>query len=446
MSRLLTITLVLCAGTSIAAAEVATGTCALVMDPNNAPSADPRVDHLVVDGVHVTVLVPPRYRTNHHRYPVLYLFHGAFGDEDSWTTQTDVVTFTAGLDDDDQAIVVMPDGGHLPAGRDWVDGSHDQESFVITRLLPFIDAHYRTHDDRAHRAAAGFSAGGMNAMVFTARHPDLFAAAGSFSGFVDPIDPTGVYVIQLFADFDVQLCGATTDWTGLWGDPVLHPMGWEGHDPTNLAVNLATSALYIASGNGTECAGDPVDPFLEFAEATVDAMSLHLDAALGAAGIHDVTEFRSCGVHLFSNASHDVRQFWPQMLHAFGRPSPNEFDFRVADPVGSVWGWTFAADPGRAPEFLDVRDASSRGLTVTGSGTESIVTASLFSHGQRVRIVGAGSGPQIVRADAAGRLAFTIDLGRAHALEQDTPAELAAAAADPGYFATRRVRFERIDD
>ena len=155
-STLLTITLVLCAGTSIAAAEVATGTCALVMDANNAPSTDPRVDHLVVDGVHVTVLVPPRYRTSNRRYPVLYLFHGAFGDEDSWTSQTDLIAFTAGIGDDDQAIIVMPDGGHLPAGRDWVDGSHPQESFVISRLLPFIAASYRTLNDRAHRAAAAF--------------------------------------------------------------------------------------------------------------------------------------------------------------------------------------------------------------------------------------------------------------------------------------------------
>ena len=111
-----------------------------------------------------------------------------------------------------------------------------------------------------------------------------------------------------------------------------------------------------------------------------------------------------------------------------------------------MWGWTFAADPARAPEFLDVRHASATGLTVTGSGTESIVTASQFSPGTRVRIAGAGSEPQIVRADPAGRLAFMIDLGRAHALEQGTLAEVAAAAADAGYFVTRRIHFERMDD
>jgi hypothetical protein len=60
-----------------------------------------------------------------------------------------------------------------------------------------------------------------------------------------------------------------------------------------------------------------------------------------------------------------------------------------------------------------------------------------------VRIVSAAQRMQIVRA---GRLAFTVDLGSAHSLEEDTPAEQAAAASDPCYFVTRAVRFEPLDD
>jgi S-formylglutathione hydrolase FrmB len=400
---------------------------------------------LLVDGVHVTVLLPPGYHGKHRRYPVLYLFHGAFGDEDSFTTQTDLLAFTAGLDADDQAIVVMPDGGHLPAGRDWVDGTHHQESFVIATLLPYIDGHYRTRGDRSHRAAAGFSAGGMNAMVFAARHPDLFVAAGSFSGFVDPFDPVGIQVIEQFAELDNQLCGASDDALGVWGDPDLHPMGWEGHDPRNLAGNLDGISLYIASGNGAPCPGDPDDPFLAFAEATVFMMSQHLDAALTAARIRHVTELRKCGVHLFSNASQDLRRFWPEMLHAFNRPTPHDFDYRTADATTMVWGWQLVADPAQAPEFLDVRGASRRGLALTGSGATSVTTAPLFARHQRVRIEGAGPVSRIVRADDAGRIVFTVDLGPAHALEEDTPAERAAAASDPDYFVTRSVRFEPVD-
>src|SRR5256885_16851558 len=82
-----------------ALAQEAPGSCAAVMDPNNAPSTDPRIEHISVGGTHVNVLLPPRYRQDSRRYPVLYLFHGAFSDEDSFSTQTNVLSFTASLPD-----------------------------------------------------------------------------------------------------------------------------------------------------------------------------------------------------------------------------------------------------------------------------------------------------------------------------------------------------------
>ena len=146
----------------------------------------------------------------HRRYPVLFLFHGALSDEDSWSTQTDVLAFTAGLDDDDQVIAVMPDGEHLPVGRDWVDGSHPEETFFLDSLLPYIDANYRTIPDGSHRAAAGFSSGGLEAMVYAARHPDLLVAAASFSGFLDPY--AGFQsIVPLFVGLDDELCGGTEE-------------------------------------------------------------------------------------------------------------------------------------------------------------------------------------------------------------------------------------------
>jgi S-formylglutathione hydrolase FrmB len=430
-----------------ARAENATGACAAIWDPNNAPIVDPRLDHLIVDGVHVNVLLPPEYARGDRQYPTVYLFHGAFGDEDSFSTQTNLIAFTASLGRDDQAIVVMPDGGALPAGRDWVDGTHHQETFVIRTLLPFIDSHYRSLGDRSHRAAAGFSGGGLDAMVFAARHPDLFVAAGSFSGFVDPFDPVGIQIVHQFAALDDQLCGASDNWLGIWGDPVAHPMGWLGHDPADLAPSLGDTSLYIASGNGDVCPGDPQpDPFLVFAEQTVFHMSQTLDQSLTAAGVTHTTHFRSCGVHQFSNVNLDLPAFWAQMQGAFHpHDAPRAFDYRTGDAVASVWGWTFQADPLRAPEFLDVHAASRFGAKLTGSGLQSVATAPLFAPHRRVTIEGAGMTPSCVRADGDGRVIFAVDLGTAHSLEQGTPAELAAASSDPGYFTTRNVRFTPHD-
>jgi hypothetical protein len=193
-----------------------------------------------------------------------------------------------------------------------------------------------------------------------------------------------------------------------------------------------------------------------FAEATVFEMSQHLDTVLTTAGISHVTDFYGCGLHLYSKVSRDLRHWWPLMLAAFREhddrirvqdedtASPPEFDYRTGDAAAAVWGWQFRADPARAPEFLDIQKASAEGLQVTGSGSTGITTPPVFRPGETVRVTGAGPLPLLVRAGCDGRLTFTIDLGPAHSLEQDTDAQRAAAAADPDYFVTRSVTLTRL--
>jgi S-formylglutathione hydrolase FrmB len=428
-----------------AVAHEITGACAAVMDPNNAPSTDPRIEHIAVAGTNVNVLLPPHYHRDHgRRYPVLYLFHGSFGDEDSFSTQTNVLSFTASLPEHLQAIVVMPDGSRLPAGRDWVDGAHPQETYVIKTLLPYIDTHYRTLDDGGHRAGAGFSAGGMNAAVYAARHPELFAAVGSFSGFLDPYAPVGIEIVQESVGFEDALCGGTVHPYDIWGDPDEHPMGWTGHSPVFLAASLRDVSVYISSANGVPCA-DQVDPAPQAidAETAVFAMSQSFDQALSDAGVAHTTRFRSCGIHKFSNSNQALAEFWPQMSRAFGRKPPHQFDYRTSDASASAWGWSFDVLGTRAPEFLEITDASAHGLALTGSGTVRVTTAPLFGAHELVVVSGLGGPPRALHADAAGRLAFDVTLGAPHSLEQYTAAELAAEAADPHYFATRSVVFSR---
>jgi hypothetical protein len=223
-------------------------------------------------------------------------------------------------------------------------------------------------------------------------------------------------------------------------------MGWAAHDPTYLVGNLRGLALYVGSDNGVACPDNPnPDPFLVFAENTVYGMSQALDQDLTAAGVAHITDFQSCGVHLFSNSDHDLCVFWPEMVRAFGRPAPGRFSYRTGDATASVWGWSFAADPSRAPEFLDAKDVSREGLTLTGSGTESVTTPRFFGPGETVTVQGAATGALRVRAGGDGRLTFPVDLGPAHSLEQGTDAQVAAQASNPGYFVTRQVRFDRCD-
>jgi S-formylglutathione hydrolase FrmB len=48
-----------------------------------------------------------------------------------------------------------------------------------------IDNTYRTINDRKGRFITGLSMGGHGAMYLSAKHPELFSAAGSMSGVAD---------------------------------------------------------------------------------------------------------------------------------------------------------------------------------------------------------------------------------------------------------------------
>jgi hypothetical protein len=120
------------------------------------------------------------------------------------------------------------------------------------------------------------------------------------------------------------------------------------------------------------------------------------------------------------------------MTQAFGAPAPRPFDYRAVDRDFKVWGWTFHADRDRAAEFLELRGVSRRGLQVTGSGTETVITPRLFKPGRRVTVNGAR--PRTAVAGKRGRLTLRVDLGAAHTQDQFSPGN------DSPSFVTRTVR------
>jgi enterochelin esterase-like enzyme len=157
----------------------------------------------------IFVYTPPGYDRNAGvRYPVLYLQHGAGEDERGWSNQGHLAFILDNLIAEGKArpmLVVMENGaahragepdaplrppsgaalnGPAPAGRA-PDLSARFAAFdaVITQdLIPLIDSTYRTLPDRAHRAMAGLSLGGVQTFLITLNHLDLFAYIGGFSG------------------------------------------------------------------------------------------------------------------------------------------------------------------------------------------------------------------------------------------------------------------------
>lgn len=155
----------------------------------------------------VAVYLPPSYDGNPaRRYPVVVYLHGLFGSETDWLSKggLDAVADSLARAGAGEAILVMPDGDD-GWWTDWaVESSyescadtlrtedparycvrnHRYEDWIARDLVAYVDAHYRTRADRAHRGIAGLSMGGVGALTLALRHPDLFSAAMSHSGVV----------------------------------------------------------------------------------------------------------------------------------------------------------------------------------------------------------------------------------------------------------------------
>ena len=65
---------------------------------------------------------------------------------------------------------------------------------VVTQdLIPFIDSNFRTKADRDHRAIAGLSMGGAEAIKLGTDYPDKFSYIGLFSPAIADLDPATDY-------------------------------------------------------------------------------------------------------------------------------------------------------------------------------------------------------------------------------------------------------------
>jgi S-formylglutathione hydrolase FrmB len=127
------------------------------------------------------VFVPADYGETERRYAVLYLLHGLQGNENDWWQRSHLPEYAAKY----QLIIVMPGVGDTWYANSASNPKARYEDVIVSDLIPYIDAHYRTIATRDDRAIAGLSMGGLGAMKFALRYPRLFAFAGSFSGAFD---------------------------------------------------------------------------------------------------------------------------------------------------------------------------------------------------------------------------------------------------------------------
>jgi S-formylglutathione hydrolase FrmB len=133
------------------------------------------------------VVLPASYGKSKSAYPVLYLLHGGFGHYRDWIDKTPDKKLLDRLADSYNMIIVLPEGEIFSYYIDSpVDKGSQFESYIIKDVVPKIDNTYRTNRSNKARAISGLSMGGYGALYLSARHPDVFDAAGSMSGALNP--------------------------------------------------------------------------------------------------------------------------------------------------------------------------------------------------------------------------------------------------------------------
>ncbi|GAB2498304.1 esterase [Algoriphagus taiwanensis] len=166
----------------------------------------------------ITIYTPPGYEKSNESYPVLYLLHGAGGDEEAWINLGRTAQIMDNLIAEGKAkpmIVVMPNGNVIQDGAPG-EGSKNmyKPQFMIPKtmdgtyegafedIIKFVESNYRVKADKANRAIAGLSMGGYHTLHISRYYPNTFDYMGLFSAAIMPReDATG----KVYSNFDETL-------------------------------------------------------------------------------------------------------------------------------------------------------------------------------------------------------------------------------------------------
>lgn len=139
------------------------------------------------------VYTPPGYDQNSRtRYPALYLLHGGFDTEATWTEYGRANYILDNLIAAKKAtpmIVVMVDGfakssTNAVNQNDYTGTRTAFEADLLNDVIPFIKANYRIKSGRENRAINGLSMGGGQSLTIGLSHLDQFAWVGGMSAAV----------------------------------------------------------------------------------------------------------------------------------------------------------------------------------------------------------------------------------------------------------------------
>ncbi len=159
------------------------------------------------------VYTPPGYGKDNRAYPVLYIMHGAGGNETDWIINMRANFILDNLIAEGEAVPMI-----LVSANGYVTDNYrsDFPDELLDNIVPYIEANYRALQSWKGRALAGLSLGGYWTTTTHFSHPGEFAYVGVFSSWFSPS-----------ADFPVELL-------------------------ENPAINKRTKLLWFSSGDQTD--------------------------------------------------------------------------------------------------------------------------------------------------------------------------------------------------
>lgn len=135
----------------------------------------------------VNIMLPANYSTD-KKYPVMYVLHGIFGDENSMKDTSVAIrnTISGGLAQ--EMIVVYP---YMYASKTQdvctaIDEANSKayDNFVndlVNDLMPFMAENYSVAEGKENTAVVGFSMGGRESLAIGLQRPDLFGYVGAIA-------------------------------------------------------------------------------------------------------------------------------------------------------------------------------------------------------------------------------------------------------------------------
>ncbi len=143
------------------------------------------------------VYTPPGYDNSNDSYPVLYLLHGAGGDEDAWTSlgRANLILDNLIASGESKPMIVVMTNGNAwqtstlrnipglpaPSRETYAKFQGKFEKSLVEDVVPYVEKNFRVKADKDHRALAGLSMGGGHTINASITYPNTFGYIGVFS-------------------------------------------------------------------------------------------------------------------------------------------------------------------------------------------------------------------------------------------------------------------------